>query len=315
VTAFHLPLLDLDPAEVESTYARLAEAAGCPLPDRRVESITYVHDGVDWTATVGRTLRGVKVSRRRRQGRTVEVKEQTSDPATVVAILPGAPWMVWTSKAPLGPDRSGWVNPFMAGGPTSVTYFDSPAEVAPLKNLRPRAPAAAVAGALARWRAGALALTMGLAVVERDAPVALGVSAVLAATVLLRDFRPTKAVVKAGGVEVELERVEREVSAVAGELVTTLELHQPVVDARDSQLTTMVPSGDRIPDPSDGEVRSLIERLMSASARWGYLQGASGFWAAPPTPHIVWRDGEPEILFGEGDTARRRSGQSSEASR
>ena len=43
------------PDEQESVYADMA--ADCnravPDPDRRIYSITYVHDGAEWTATVG----------------------------------------------------------------------------------------------------------------------------------------------------------------------------------------------------------------------------------------------------------------------
>jgi len=117
------------PEDAEKAYAALAEFAHTPvLPmNERIFAITYAHDGTVWTAQVGSTLHGVRTLRRRRSGRMVDVTERVSDPATVLAIFPGNPYLVVTDARPLGNGVSGWVNPFMAGQPRSVTRFaDTP---------------------------------------------------------------------------------------------------------------------------------------------------------------------------------------------
>lgn len=126
MTKFHVPYVPEHPDGPEALHATLAAGATCPTPapDRRIESMTFMHDGVEWTATVGQQLRGVKTVKRRRQGRTVEVKEPQSDRANVVAIFAGAPYRVWLDAPPLGINRTAWMNPFMAtNDPTRVIYF------------------------------------------------------------------------------------------------------------------------------------------------------------------------------------------------
>ena len=111
--------------EREEVYASFA--AWChravPPADKRIFSITFTHDGEEWTATVGQSLRGVRIRKRRRQGRSVEVTEPVSDPAIVFAIFPGTPYMVVTNARPITPVVSAWVNPFMAGQPFGVKFF------------------------------------------------------------------------------------------------------------------------------------------------------------------------------------------------
>ena len=99
------------------------------VPDvtKRIYSIRYTHDGAEWTATVGEELRGTRTRKRPRKEQVVEVTEQLSDPATVLAIFAGSPYMV-TTNARLAGARSAWENPFMTGQPNSITYFDPPAE-------------------------------------------------------------------------------------------------------------------------------------------------------------------------------------------
>jgi hypothetical protein len=125
VTAFHVPLPGKKKSD-EETYVWLASVAGCPVPkpDRRIDQITFMHDGTLWTATVGQQMTGVRHLRRRRGGRMVDVRETERDNVTVVAIFAGAPYMVCTTAFPLGNDRSAWVNPFLAGVPQSVKYFE-----------------------------------------------------------------------------------------------------------------------------------------------------------------------------------------------
>jgi hypothetical protein len=113
----------------ESAYAELAKWCRRPVadPEKRVYSITFVHDGERWTATVGESLRGRRIRRTRSRGTRVEREESVSDPAVVLAIFAGVPYMVVTNHR-LAEHRVGsaWENPFLAGEPESVTYFPSP---------------------------------------------------------------------------------------------------------------------------------------------------------------------------------------------
>jgi hypothetical protein len=112
--------------ELERRYAELAAMCSCepPPPGERISSIRYGHDGSEWVATVGETLRGEKITRKRRKGEWVERRETLTDPATVLAIFPGSPYLVVTDKGPfLGNANSWWENPFMAGVPKSVRHF------------------------------------------------------------------------------------------------------------------------------------------------------------------------------------------------
>ena len=115
------------PEETEDVYASFAEWCGrsVPLRGKRIYSITFVHDGEEWTATVGSQLRGARTRKRRRQGRTVEVTDRLSDAAVVFAIFAGNPYLVVTNARPITDVVSAWVNPFMAGRPISVTHFDT----------------------------------------------------------------------------------------------------------------------------------------------------------------------------------------------
>lgn len=114
-----------DPDEAESVYGQLAACCGRPVPahGRRISSITFTHNGEQWTAEVGKRLSGSRTRQRRRKGGVVEVTTPLSDAATVLAIFGGAPYLVVTDARPLGGQISAWVNPFMAGQPTNVTYF------------------------------------------------------------------------------------------------------------------------------------------------------------------------------------------------
>lgn len=120
---FFVPLVK--PEDQEAFYAKLAHLSMCPLPIRakRIYSIGFRSDCERWTATVGHTLRGVRLRTARRRGARVEVEERLSDPATVLAIFEGSPYMVATDHLILRNVGSEWVNPFMAGQPTSISYF------------------------------------------------------------------------------------------------------------------------------------------------------------------------------------------------
>ena len=121
---FFVPAAEAE--KLEDTYASLAKMcrASPPSPDKRIYSIHFVHDGTDWTATVGETLKGTNTRKRTRGGRKVEVTTPVSDPATVLAIFAGNPFMVATTGGIVV--RSSWVNPFMAGIPTRVVFFAAP---------------------------------------------------------------------------------------------------------------------------------------------------------------------------------------------
>ena len=113
------------PEQQESAYVEFAAMCHSPVPEpgQRIYSIRYNHDGTEWTATVGETLRGVRRKTVRSRGVKREQTSQVSDPATVLAIFPGVPYQVVTSEGWWPNVRSGRVNPFMAGQPTSMTYF------------------------------------------------------------------------------------------------------------------------------------------------------------------------------------------------
>jgi hypothetical protein len=115
---------DVPAEEQEDSYKEMADFCHRPAlpPDQRIYSIVYTHDSVEWTASVGRQLRGTKTTLKR--GR--ELRTPHSDSATVLAIFPGNPYLVVTDKGPhFGNARSQWENPFMVGQPNSVTRFRS----------------------------------------------------------------------------------------------------------------------------------------------------------------------------------------------
>jgi hypothetical protein len=120
--SFFIPGYPAD--QQEDAYARLAAWCDRPIPakGKRISSITYGHNGEEWIATVGEVLRGIrrKVTRRKR-GRT-EHEIPLSDPAGVLAIFEGRPFMVVTNKG-VGEVRSSWENPFMAGDIRGIEYF------------------------------------------------------------------------------------------------------------------------------------------------------------------------------------------------
>lgn len=93
-----------DPVDAERYLGELASSVGRPVPspDNRYQSVTFAHNGEQWTAEVGHELRGEhRVMRPRRQGST-EVVTRLHDPAMVLAIFPDARlWLVVTSARPI----------------------------------------------------------------------------------------------------------------------------------------------------------------------------------------------------------------------
>jgi len=110
------------PEKQEEVYADFAQwcRRAVPPQGKRIYSITYYHDGDEWTATVGETLKGT----RQRTSRLGSVSQaRLRDPATVLAIFPGDPYLVVTDSRFSPGVVSRWGNPFMAGRPVSVTHF------------------------------------------------------------------------------------------------------------------------------------------------------------------------------------------------
>ena len=115
------------PHEVESIYASFAKSINRPVPPqgRRIAAIRYMHDGVVWTAKVGEQLTGVRTEVKRRKSGKVTVTSNVSDPAIVLAIFEGSIFIVFTDAHPITSKGSKWLNPFYAGQPSSVEYFQS----------------------------------------------------------------------------------------------------------------------------------------------------------------------------------------------
>jgi hypothetical protein len=120
---FFVPMISQ--ADQEAAYAALAQFCSCSVPsvERRIYSITFIHDAEEWVATVGQNLTGTSRRRVRSKGKTIEKVTGLSDPAVVLAIFPGNTYVVATNARP---PQSQWENPFFAGGPRSITYFAHP---------------------------------------------------------------------------------------------------------------------------------------------------------------------------------------------
>ena len=112
--------------EQEAEYADLAKVCNCLVPPlgKRIYSIQYKHDSVNWIATVGQTLRGKSLTQRRRGKEKYYQETSHGDPATVLAIFDASPcFMVFTDGGFASRSRTAWANPFMAGKPDHVEYF------------------------------------------------------------------------------------------------------------------------------------------------------------------------------------------------
>ena len=122
-SAFFVPAATAETQE--QVFHEFAKWCGVSAPpvERRIYSIVFGHDGEVWTATVGESLRGERTRTTKARGQKVERTTQVSDPALVLAIFPGSPFMVVTNHNIAGNVGSRWANPFLAGQPKSVTYF------------------------------------------------------------------------------------------------------------------------------------------------------------------------------------------------
>lgn len=107
---FFIP--DVLAEEQEAAYADMAAHANCAIPPlaERVYSITFKHDGIEWTATVGRHMRGIKGAMKKVNGTKVWKETPISTSTTIAAIFPGAPFVIFHTGG-----RSEWANPFYAG--------------------------------------------------------------------------------------------------------------------------------------------------------------------------------------------------------
>ncbi len=114
------------PETAEDDFAQLADFARTRVPDhsQRTYSITFLHNGVEWTATVGKSLRGIPSLNSRSSGGRSGNGAPVSDPAIVLAIFPGDPYLVVTNDLFVGNTASRLANPFMAGRPLSITRFE-----------------------------------------------------------------------------------------------------------------------------------------------------------------------------------------------
>jgi len=104
------------PDEQEAAYAHMAAHGSRPVPPmgQRIYSLTFRHDGIVWTATVGSSMRGVRAKL------VKKVWKETPVSGTVIAaIFPGPPYVLFHQG------RSVWENPFYAGDIKSVTRFSA----------------------------------------------------------------------------------------------------------------------------------------------------------------------------------------------
>ena len=121
--AFYVPYAK--PENLEGVYAAFAKMCSKPIPpmSERVFSSDFTHISIDWTATVGQTLTGKGWSRKRSKNGAYDKRVFAADPALVLAIFPGVPFIVVTNHRLVGSVGSTWENPFFAGSPTHVEYF------------------------------------------------------------------------------------------------------------------------------------------------------------------------------------------------
>ncbi len=123
MTRFFVPGAEGEEAEAmwQRLHAASEEFMGRPVPNDRIYSITFNHDGVEYTATVGERRRATKYRRTRSGHKDLSRPPQTyRDGNEVQAIFAGDPYLVWEVPAP----ASAWNNPAMAGRPKNVVAFE-----------------------------------------------------------------------------------------------------------------------------------------------------------------------------------------------
>jgi hypothetical protein len=120
---FFVPGVNTDVHEVFlGQFAQMCDRP-IPPPTERVYAIVFAQDGVEWNATVGEPLRGVSGRFSRLEKGVHRRSTHYQDPATVLAIFPGSPFMVVTDYNLVKNVHSSWENPISARKPMSVTYF------------------------------------------------------------------------------------------------------------------------------------------------------------------------------------------------
>lgn len=112
----------VEPEKQEEAYAEIAQfiGAGAHAPGQRIYAMTWMHNGVEWTATVGDTLRGTETKKigRGRAATYQDIPRRTDD--TVLAIYSGAPYMIAHDNK-----SRYWNLPILAGEPSRVVMFDT----------------------------------------------------------------------------------------------------------------------------------------------------------------------------------------------
>jgi hypothetical protein len=91
---FFVPMVD--PDKQEDAYRELAAFVNvrAPEPGERVCSITWTHDRTKWTATVGEQFKGTETLLKGRGRGKLETEVPRSTNDTVLAILPGTPFVI-----------------------------------------------------------------------------------------------------------------------------------------------------------------------------------------------------------------------------
>jgi hypothetical protein len=89
-----------------------------------VQSIAFTQDGAEWVTEVGAELSGRRTTQQLRRGELLERTEPLSSATRLLAIYPGAPFVVVTAAQPITGTPSEWANPFLAQ-PEQVTWFDA----------------------------------------------------------------------------------------------------------------------------------------------------------------------------------------------
>src|SRR5271163_2863914 len=108
---FFLPKPTPDTEDTEELYAKFAAACNSSVPsfEKRIFSITFMHDGIEWTATVGETMCGTERKTVRRKGHKIVQEIKHRESAMVLAVFAGNPFQVVINEM-----RGRWHNPLLA---------------------------------------------------------------------------------------------------------------------------------------------------------------------------------------------------------